>query len=52
MKKRWFQSKTVWGMILFTVFGLSNLFYPDKMWDALILLALGWSGYGLRDALK
>ena len=51
MKKYWYESKTVWGMLGFTAFGLLNQFWPSEAFVALITLSLGWAGYGIRDAL-
>jgi len=38
-------------MIGFTVFGILDLFFPNVAFDTLILISLGWAGYGIRDAL-
>ena len=51
MEKKWYESKTVWGIIGFTVFGLLNQFWPNEAFLALITLFLGWAGYGIRDSL-
>lgn len=52
MKKNWYESKAVWGFTGFAVFGILNVFFPNPAFEALIVAALGWAGYGVRDALN
>lgn len=52
MNKTFYQSKTIWGFIGFSVFGILNIFYPSDMLSTLIIASLGWAGYGFRDAMR
>lgn len=45
MKKKWYESKTVWG-ILIALLGI--VFQYDKAFA----VGLAWSAYGFRDAMK
>jgi len=49
MEKYWYESKTVWGFVGFTVFGIMNIFYPNPLFQTGIVTSLGWAGYGFRD---
>lgn len=44
MKKNWYQSKTVWGIIL----AVAGYF----VYEPAIAIGLGIAGFGFRDALK
>ena len=52
MKKFWWQSKSIQGVVGFVAFSLMNTFFPDPMYQSAAVAALGWAGYGFRDALK
>jgi len=52
MKKNWFESKTIQGIILAVVGGLWGLWAGDSEISKTIIFAgLGWAGIGLRTAL-
>lgn len=50
MEKTWYESKTVWGFLGFSVFGIWNTLSPNPALVSLVLASLGWAGYGFRDS--
>ena len=52
MEKQWYKSKTLWGILGFTITGILNIFFPSPALTTLNVLFLGWTGYGVRDSIK
>jgi len=51
MEKDFWESKTVWGFVGFSLFGILNVFYPNPWFASATVASLGWAGFGFRDAI-
>lgn len=55
MKKNWYQSKTVWGALVFAVSSFlikADVVGPSFVTDLLQYASAFWTAYGFRDAIQ